>query len=305
MSNWAEVDEEDEEEKEEFPAFDLRAMEGMLAGLGSGFGDSALAEAQDLMYKAWEERSPARRITLAHEALAKSPDCADAYVLLAEEGADTLARALELYQQGVAAGERALGQDYFVENAGHFWGLLETRPYMRARAGLAGCLWELGRREEALAHYREMLRLNPGDNQGIRYTLLNLLLTLNRDADAKALLKQYEEDAMAEWLYTRALLEFREGGASKEAGRALQKALKQNPHVPAYLTGRKRIPPRTPDYIGWGDENEAVAYAAVYLPHWRRTQGAVAWLQSHLKPAQAARAPRKAGKGKQGSRRSR
>lgn len=301
MDDWAKMDEEEEEE-EGFPAFDRRAMEGILAGLGGGFGGSALAEAQDLVYKAWEERNPARRIILAHEALAKSPDCADAYVLLAEEEADTLGRALELYQQGVAAGERALGQDHFVENEGHFWGLLETRPYMRARAGLAECLWQLGRNEEALAHYRDMLRLNPDDNQGIRYTLLNLLLSLNRDAEANALLIQYEEDVMAEWLYTRALLAFRKEGASKEAGRALQAALKQNPYVPAYLSGRKRLPPRTPDYIGWGDENEAVAYASAYLPHWRRTQGALAWLQSHLKPAQATHTKRKTQKGKQGSR---
>jgi hypothetical protein len=54
--------------------------------------------------------------------------CADAYVLLAQEEADTVKRALELYQQGVSAGEKALGADYFQENTGYFRGLLETRP---------------------------------------------------------------------------------------------------------------------------------------------------------------------------------
>lgn len=50
---------------------------------------------------------PGKRLALAHTALATSPDCADAYVLLAEEAADTVARALEYYQKGVEAGERA------------------------------------------------------------------------------------------------------------------------------------------------------------------------------------------------------
>ena len=34
----------------------------------------------------------------------------------------------------------ALGPRGFKQYAGHFWGFLETRPYMRARAGLAGTL---------------------------------------------------------------------------------------------------------------------------------------------------------------------
>ena len=272
----------EEDEEGEFPPFDRRAMEGMLPKFGGELDDPALQEAQDVMYQAWDERNPGRRIILAHEALSISPDCADAYVLLAEEEADTVGRALEYYRQGVEAGERSLGEAYFEEYAGHFWGLLETRPYMRARQGLANTLWELGREEEAITHYRDILRLNPNDNQGVRYSLLNLLLRLNRDAEAQELLKEYKEDGMAEWLYTRSLLAFRAGGASQAAEGALREALKMNPHVPAYLTGRKRIPGRLPDYVGWGDENEAAAYASSYLSSWRRTPGAVDWLRQAL-----------------------
>jgi hypothetical protein len=269
----------EEDEEGEFPPFDRRAMEGMMAQYGGDFDDPALQKAQDVMYQAWDERNPGRRIILAHEALSISPDCTDAYVLLAEEEADTVGRALEYYRQGVEAGERSLGEAYFEENAGYFWGLLETRPYMRARQGLANTLWALEREEEAITHYRDMLRLNPNDNQGIRYSLLNLLLRLNRDAEAQELLEEYEEDGMAEWLYTRALLAFRAGGASQAAERALREALEMNPHVPAYLIGRKRIPGRLPDYIGWGDESEAAAYASSYLSSWRRTPGAADWLR--------------------------
>jgi tetratricopeptide (TPR) repeat protein len=290
-------------EEEDLPAFDRRAMEGMLAHVAGGLGGrrkgkAAVEQAQDLMYQAWEERDPNQRIILAREALEISADCADAYVLLAEEEADTLGRALEYYQQGVTAGERALGKAYFKENAGDFWGLLETRPYMRARQGLADTLWQLGRREEALVHYRELLRLNPGDNQGIRYLLLHAWLALNRDDEARALLDQYAGDGTAEWLYSRVLLAFRAGGASQAAEAALQAAIEQNPHVPAYLTGRKRIPSRLPSYIGWGDDREAAAYASAYLPDWRRTPGAVDWLQRHVTAAPAAKPLPLAGKGR-------
>lgn len=280
LADWSQLEAEDEER---LPEFDRRAMEGMMAEFGEGFDDPELEKAQQLMYQAWDEQNPARRIILAREALSISTDCADAYVLLAEEEADTLGRALEYYRQGVEAGERALGPTYFAENVGYFWGLLETRPYMRARQGLANTLWELGRTQEAVSHFRELLRLNPGDNQGIRYSLLNLLLSMNDEAAAGELLKEYEDDGMAEWLYTRALLAFRQGGDSPAAAEALQAAMAQNRYVPAYLTGRKRVPAHMPPYMTWGGEDEAAIYAFSYLPYWRRTPGAVEWVQTHLK----------------------
>ena len=294
-ADWPDLDEGDTDETEQMPFFDRRAMEGMMAGLADSIGavkdtsDPDLDRAQQLMYKAWEETNPARRLALAHQALSTSPNCADAYVLLAEEEADTVGRALELYQQGVAAGERALGPQYLDEFAGHFWGLLETLPYMRALHGLADTLWRLHRREEAIERYRELLRMNPGDNQGVRYVLLDLLLQLDRVADAEQLLKQYRGDWSAEWTYSRALLEFRRGGASDKARKALSDALKQNPHVPVYLIGQKRIPNRLPDYISPGREDEAISYASQHLNHWRRTPGAVDWLKARAE-AQPAKA---------------
>jgi Flp pilus assembly protein TadD len=37
---------------------------------------------------------------------------------------------------------------------------------MRAKAALADALWESGNFYPAMAHCREMLKLNPNDNQG-------------------------------------------------------------------------------------------------------------------------------------------
>ncbi|MBI5841154.1 MAG: tetratricopeptide repeat protein [Chloroflexi bacterium] len=273
---------------DEMPAFDRRSMEGVMPGLVSELGaqsdarDPALARAQQVMYRAWEEVNPAKRIALAHEALSLSRQCADAYVLLAEEEADTVKRALELYKRGIEAGASALGAEYFRENAGYFWGLLETRPYMRARQGLAQTLWRLKRYEEAIEHYRELLHLNPGDNQGNRYALLNLLIQIERYEEARTLLKQYQDEWSAEWLYSRALLEFQKRGASAAAKRVLQQAIEENPFVPAYLIGQKRVPNRQIDYYGWGDESEAVYYVSEHLNYWRRISGAVEWLQAEI-----------------------
>lgn len=132
--------------------------------------------AEDLVYEAWEAAGE-RRAVLARKALALWPDCADANVLLAQ-AASSLEEARELLERGVAAGERAVGGACLWEDAGDFWLIFETRPSMRALAALAATLWRLGRREEAVEHQRELLRLNPRDNQGLRYRQANWLLAL-------------------------------------------------------------------------------------------------------------------------------
>jgi tetratricopeptide (TPR) repeat protein len=149
---------------------------------------------------------------------------------------------------------------------------------MRARAGLARCLWEKGQQDEALAHYRDMLRLNPTDNQGIRFVLASCLLELGHDEELAALINRFEDDASAEIVWTRALLSFRRQGDTADSRRYLSMALEYNPHIPAYLFGHKKIPSRLPDLIGLGDESEAICYSAENLEAWRATAGALAWV---------------------------
>ena len=242
---------------------------------------TALQKAQELIYEAFDASGKCR-VDLARRALEVCRDCADAYVLLAEEANTSIEKAKELYEQGVKAGERALGPEMFKNDAGYFWGILETRPYMRARAGLAQCLWTLGRREEALEHYRDMLRLNPNDNQGIRYILANCLLDAGQEQELEKLLEQYGDDIAATWPYTRALLLYRQEGPSSRAKKALSEAKTCNRFVPFYLLGKKRLPRQLPDYVGIGDENEAIAYVADALEIWQKTPGALNWLSMNL-----------------------
>jgi len=264
----------------------LQSMEGLLASLG-GMGrgrQSAVDEAQEIMYDAWEAPTRQRAVALlAKKALAISADCADAYNLLAEKTAQSPEEVLDLYRKGVEAGERALGKKAFKEDVGHFWGLLETRPYMRARAGLAQSLWEAGQREEAVEHYWDLLRLNPNDNQGIRDLLMPFLIELGRDEEAEKLFKRFEEDGMAVWMYSRALLDFRKHGGSPAAVKSLKAALDENKYVPSYLLGRKRMPRTLPDHYGFGDDNEAVLYAHGNKAAWKATPGAMEWLSAKVK----------------------
>lgn len=74
-----------------------------------------LEQAQALVYQAWEAKSDAQAARLAHQALETSCDCVDAYTILAESEASSAEDACLLYQQGVDAGRRHLGETVFAQ----------------------------------------------------------------------------------------------------------------------------------------------------------------------------------------------
>ena len=110
-----------------------------------------------------------------------------------------------------------------------------SNPPIHARAARAGVdASQLGEEEAAVEHFRAMLKLNPGDNKGIRYLLLGCLLKRNDISAVKELLAAYEDEWSAHWLYTRALVAFREGHAEEQhVARLVRDAWSANQHVPA------------------------------------------------------------------------
>lgn len=260
---------------------ELAPFGALLGALDLMFRGTPPDAGQELVNEAMGCRSRTRREALARQAIQRSPDGVDAYVLLAMDAPDPR-EARPLLEQAVAAGERALGPRFFHEERGHFWLLLETRPYMQAREMLASCLWALDERPLACEHYQEMLRLNPNDNQGIRYLLASCLLEMKEHEALARLLATYSQDATAAWAYTSALLAFRLKGPTAANQKKLDKALKANAFVPDYLLGREPLPEQLPDLVGWGDESEAMEYAAANKTAWEQTPGALEWLRYAL-----------------------
>ncbi|PGH16294.1 hypothetical protein AJ79_01833 [Helicocarpus griseus UAMH5409] len=89
----------------------------------------------------------------------------------------------------------AFEADPFNTSVGYFWGIMETRPYMRVRARLIHDLMDIDSRESVemqLEHARDMLRLSRGDNVGIRDTVPGQLLQLGMDQECYDFVKWYE-----------------------------------------------------------------------------------------------------------------
>lgn len=244
-------------------------------------------QAEDLFARA-SQALGRRAVVLARQALELWPDCADAYSLLARRAPDPEA-AVDLYLRALAAAEKTMEPGIF-EQAGSFWGLIETRPYMRALSGLAEAYVALELLGEAAKQFKEMLRLNPNDNQGARESLVNVLMVLDRDEEAVELLDRYEEDHARSMAFPRALLQLRREGDSLEARRLLKLALKANRFVPGMLLRTRRVPPPSSLY-SMGSEEEAGLYVLLSMDTWRKTPGALDWLRARTaKPGPSSKA---------------
>lgn len=240
-------------------------------------------EAMDLVYKAEEADDPNQAVELAREALRIDPNCADAYLQIAYRTAETTEEALDLYKLAILAAERTLGEDFLKneEHVGHYWGILETRPYMRAREALASSLWDLGKRPEAIRHYKEMLRLCPNDNMGLRYSLVCWLIAERRYSEAKAFIHENRNDPTSIFIYMRALLAYKKGGPSREARALLNKAFRANPYYLAIAMSGKI--PDEPDHYGYGDESEAVTMLYWSACVWESHQPILFWMADEFR----------------------
>lgn len=234
-------------------------------------------QAQELAYRAMEARTAKEGRRLAAQALKLDPDCVDALVLLAQTQQLSPQEYIERMRAAVQAGERSLGSDFFQHNKGHFWGIVQTRPYMRARWELALALAGSQQFPQAIRELEALIELNPNDNQGARDYLLSLYLLTADLPGADRLFKQYPNDAMAVFAWAKLLRHLIAQNAAG-ARAALRAATKANPHVLAFLSGRKTMPRESPGYYSPGDESEAVNCMLILGPAWLAHPQAFLWL---------------------------
>ena len=274
--------------QEELEKVDLMSL---LNSMPTPQANTPKEKAQELVETAFDIGDPKQQIEIAKKALKIDPDNVDALVIIAEHKSRNVFDAIAGYREAVRAGERGFGEEYFEKNTGHFYAIHETRSYMRALEELAGILRGVALQNgnhaafkdtnnEALEIYQKMLRLNPGDNQGIRHKLLYFLLELDKDTEAEKLYSDYSDDFSAWWKYGRAILDFRKYGDTAASRKSLAAAVTYNKYLPLYLLGAKRFPLAPPGHYGIGDENEAVYYMNSSFAVWQQTSKLIDWVEN-------------------------
>ena len=96
------------------------------------YENTALDDAYEILEKAEKTKNKKQAIKLAKEAYKKCPECFDAILFQVNLEDNSLKRATLLNEGLEYEKERLEKEGFFAkENIGHFYGIFETRPYIR------------------------------------------------------------------------------------------------------------------------------------------------------------------------------
>lgn len=110
--------------------------------------------------------------------------CLDAHAHLGNLVLDSFPeRALRHYEVGLRIGELSLAEGFDDVLP---WGFIDNRPFLRCLHGFGLALWRLERFDEAAQVFDRMLRLNPSDNQGVRFLIGDVRAGIPWEEDAGA-----------------------------------------------------------------------------------------------------------------------
>ena len=251
--------------------------------------DPALDEARDLCYEAFGAVGR-RRIRLARRALERSEDCPDAWVILAERALD-FDEKLALYEKGVDAGRRAIGEQTF-ERPEALENHPQVFPYLRALNGAAYAREAIGYPDEAVDLYAEMVNLDPDNTYDQLNRLVELLLRLERIDEAAQLVERFPKTTDPLWAFLAALTTYLHEGDTKPARQRLQAAHALNPYVYIFISGAAPPEAKTPQERQWYRETVEIGQAV--MEAYDQDPRALHWACKVLAPDKG----KKKGKGK-------
>jgi tetratricopeptide (TPR) repeat protein len=190
---------------------------------------------------------------------------------------------MDHYKKGIEIGRQRFGGAFLKENKGYFWGIFETRPFMRCLHSYADCLYAKGKVEECISVLEEIIELNPNDNQGVRDQLGLYYLQLDKLEKFRKLDNKFKDDAGAFHNFNLALFTYKAEGGTTKADDFLKIAVNENEHVVPKLLQRKQQINKLPSLYGFGDENEATYYVFYAKDIWMQTYGTLAWIREFNK----------------------
>lgn len=177
--------------------------------------ENAAENVYDYLELAEQAGSKKKREEYLKKALALEPDNLDALMGLAlSEVEGNAPLLLEKFEALLEKGKQALEKEgLYEESVGVFWGVTETRPYMRVMKMYMDIMVEHGMLRRAMAVGEEMLCLSTGDNMGVRFTLMVLYAILEEKEKMQKLLADFSDEAesCSMFLLPHAMLCFKQG----------------------------------------------------------------------------------------------
>ena len=228
------------------------------------YTNTILDDAYELLEKAENTKSKTQAIKYAKEAYDMCPNCFDAILFQCDLEENGIKR-MKLLDDGLEFEKSRLTKEKYFdkENIGHFYGIFETRPYIRGLVNKAEYLLEEGKISQAENVCREVLRLNENDNMGARYLLMAIYATLEKENDMLKLYKKYPEEDL-EMIFPLFALYYKLGN-DKKAKEYLNRIDKCNSNFVKFFNGTiKKSKKVEPGCYSRGDSSEIFMYLDRY-----------------------------------------
>lgn len=160
-------------------------------------GGTAEPDAYDYLDLAYDATSKKKTEEYARKALELDPDLLDAeYLLTSLHAKVTGSYQVELETLLKKGETQLLGKGITRKrDAGEYYTLHETRPYLRVYKAYIDLLIAEGKLRKAVEACKDVLYLNEGDNMGVRYTLMVLYALLEDRESGEALYQNYPEES--------------------------------------------------------------------------------------------------------------
>ena len=253
------------------PAISDEEAEKQIQAIMSEFGideeefiDTPTTNAYNLLEKAENAKTKVQAIKLAKEAYKTSNECFDAILFQVDLEDDSVQR-LSLLNEGLEIEKKRLEkEEYFTkDNIGSFYGMLETRPYIRGLYTKAHLLLEDGKIRLAKDVCEEIIILNNNDNTGARYLLMAIYAYLEEEKELLKLYKKYPEENL-EILYPLFSLYYKLED-NKKAKEYLDRINKANPNFIKYFKGTIKEDNAPYGYYSIGSPSEVFMYMDSYM----------------------------------------
>ena len=230
------------------------------------YENTPLDDAYDLLEEAENAKTMKDAKRLAKKAFETSNACFDAKMFLADIEENSL-KSRKILNEGLEFEKKRLEQEGFFdkENIGSFYGIFETRPYIRGLYTKARNLSDEGKYKKAIEVCKEILRLNENDNTGARYLLMALYAVVEDEKAMLDLYRKYNEEINLEMLFPLFALYYKKEDDSK-AKKYLDMVNKNNKHFIKFFKETIKLEEDSMSgYYSRGNASEVLMYMREYF----------------------------------------
>lgn len=194
-------------------------MEQYNSNLPGEITEETAETTDDYLELAENSNSKEQALKFAKKAVQLDQDNLDAKKMVEEITTEHPYEMVGKYQKLIEYGKTVMDKKGYMneDSIGDYWGISETRPFIRLYSSYLDLLVNCGMMRMATTVGEEIIRYNTNDNLGIRYILMHVYAYLEDEKSMLALYKKYDEHDESQMLLPISIIYYKLGDFEKAA----------------------------------------------------------------------------------------